>query len=666
MSVPTASTQTSMRRLLGLVRHHPGPVAAVLLCSFTIALLWGGNIGALYPVFKVTISGESLQDSIANEIRESKERIAKLEQKIESATCDDKPDQALQRSVDLWHSELKTQQSALQSAQKIKPWVDQYLPHDPFHTLVLVVLLLLSVIVIRQVLLISSSLLHSRLKGLISIRLQEQFFARVLGIDLATLGSVGPSGMLTHIKDTEKVSSGVAMILVSGIREPAKMLVCLVGAGLICWQLLLFTVILAPVAALVIHLLGQSIRRTSDETFQINRDVKRVLYDVLTSLPIVQLSSAEQYEQERFKGHLNEAVWRRITMSFYVSLSKAFTEVFALGTVCAALIAGAYLVLSQETHILGIQMTDRPLSLASILVFYGLLMGMNDPLRRFGHIYTELQRTRAAADRLFPLLDRPSAIQELPDPVPVSQPLRCIEFNDVSLEYTKGTPVLSSVNLRIDAGTTLAIIGNNGSGKSSLVNLLPRFYDPSHGTVAINGVDLRSLRLKDLRGTIGYVMQTPVLFDGTVRENISYGIPDATDAQIVAAAQSAQAHRFICDALPHGYDTQVGVHGGQLSGGQRQRLCLARLMLRDPAIVILDEATSQVDLQGESDLHEILSDFLQHRTALIVTHRQSTLRLADQIAVMQAGKVVTVGTHDELIRDCNFYQDLRNMERSAA
>ena len=184
--------------------------------------------------------------------------------------------------------------------------------------------------------------------------------------------------------------------------------------------------------------------------------------------------------------------------------------------------------------------------------------------------------------------------------------------------------------------------------------------------MAVNGVDLRSLRLKDLRSTIGYVMQTPVLFDGTVRENISYGIPDATEAQIVAAAQSAQAHPFICEALPHGYDTQVGVHGGQLSGGQRQRLCLARLMLRDPAIVILDEATSQVDLQGESDLHEILSEFLQHRTALIVTHRLSTLRLADQIAVMQTGKVITVGTHDELIRDCNIYQDLRNMERSAA
>jgi len=666
MSPLLASDRTSLIRILGLARHYPGTVAGVLLCSLTIALLWGGNIGALYPVFQVAISGESLQDSLATEIADSQKRIAELEEKIERAAIDGEPGDDAKRLVDEWQSERDTELAALKSAQHLKPWIDQYLPNDPFQTLVLVIVLLLGAIVIRQVLLVSSAIIRARLKGLISIQLQEQFFARILEIDLATLGAVGPSGMLTHIKDTEKVSGGVTLLLESGIREPAKMLVCLVGAGLICWQLLLFTLVLAPVAVVVIHILGRFIRRTSDDNFQINRDVKRILYDVLTSLSVVQLCSAEQYEQKKFQGHMKESLQRRIAMAFYVSISKAFTEMFGLGTVCVTLIAGAYLVLTKETHIFGVQMTDRPLTLAAVLVFYGLLVGMTDPIRRFGHIFSELQRATAAADRLFPLLDRSSVIQNPPQPATMPRPLRHLEFKNVSLEYNEDTPVLVSVNLQITTGETIAIVGSNGAGKSSLLNLLPRFYDPSSGSVSIDGIDLRDFSLPDLRQAIGYVMQNPVLFDGTVRENISYGLPDASEDQIVAAATSAQAHQFICNTLSDGYDTQVGPHGGQLSGGQRQRLCLARLMLRDPQIVILDEVTSQIDVHGEKDIHKILKDFLRDRTALIATHRLSTLDLADRIVVMNDGRIVNVGTHDELMVSCRFYQDLKKSERRAA
>ena len=666
MSDPTASTRTSLTRLLETVRHEPGTVVAVLLCSLAIAVLWGGNIGALYPVFQITISGDSLQDTVAAEIEESQKTIAALQQKIESAESDGNRNRDSLNSIELWQSQLNTKKVQLRSAQRLQPWVDQHLPEDPFRTLIVVIAILMGAILIRQLLLISSSMLHARLNGLISNRLQEQFFEKVVRIDLATFGAVGPSGMLTHIKDTEKASAGIARMLESGIREPAKMIVCLVGAALICWKLLLFTLVFAPIAAVVIHMLGRSIRRTSDDNFQITRDLKQVLYGVLTSLPIVQLCSAEQHEQQRYKGHLGDSLKRRISMSFYVALSKAFTELFGLGTVCATLIAGAWLVLSCETHIFGIQVTDRPLSLAAIMVFYGLLMGMNDPIRRFGQIYTELQRAVAAANRLFPLLDRPAVIEDPPNPVPVPQSVQDIEFQDVSLEYREGTPALASVNLRVNAGETLAIIGSNGSGKSSLVNLLPRFYDPSNGKVVIGDVDLRSFRLKDLRETIGYVMQEPILFDGTVRENIAYGLPEATEAEIIKAAKRSQAHQFICNTLPDSYDSQVGVGGGNLSGGQRQRLCLARVILRNPSIVILDEATSQIDLQGESVIHDAFEEFLQDRTALIVTHRVSTLALADRIAVLRAGRVTNIGTHDELMRDCSFYRDLRNAERRAA
>jgi len=297
-----------------------------------------------------------------------------------------------------------------------------------------------------------------------------------------------------------------------------------------------------------------------------------------------------------------------------------------------------------------------------LFLFFGFLVGMSDPARKLADVVTHWQRAAAGADRVCYWLDREPTIRSPSQAKPIPSPPYSIEFDEVTFQYQPEIPLLEKFNLRITSGETLAIVGPNGCGKTTLANLITRFYDPLKGVVRLNGVDVRELQLSDLRERVGYVTQQAVLFRESVVDNISYGSPQASTDQVFEAARKAFAHDFITKSLEDGYATVVGEQGGRLSGGQQQRIALARAILRDPDILLLDEATSQVDLESEQLIHRAVKQFIQDRTTIIITHRASTLSLADRILVMELGRIVDLGTHVELVERCELYGRLYRSE----
>jgi ATP-binding cassette subfamily B protein/subfamily B ATP-binding cassette protein MsbA len=488
------------------------------------------------------------------------------------------------------------------------------------------------------------------------------FFHQALRMDMAVLGHQRTSGLLSYFHaDIGNVTGGVKTLFGYAVREPLKMLACLIGAACISWRLLLLSMVLTPIVVLFMRQLAGSLKRANRRSLEEVSQLYRVLTEAFNGLQTVQAFTLEQSERHKFYRVAKACFQKGMRIALYSSLTKPITELMGIAVICLGLIAGAYLTLNQDTHIFGLRMSDRPLSIASLLVFYGMLIGASEPGRKLSEVLSLLQAAVAASDRLFPLLERAPTIVNPPSPRPVPSRISRIEFDHVDFHYHDGRPVLQDIHFEIQAGETLAIVGPNGCGKTTLCHLLPRFCDPSEGLIRFDGIDVRDFRLRDLRRQIGLVTQRAMLFDDTVRANIQCGRIDATMDDVIEAARQARAHKFIVERLVDGYDTVVGMGGEKLSGGQRQRIALARAMIRNPQILILDEATSQIDVESEQLIHQALEEFARQRTVLVITHRLATLDLADRILVMNAGSIEDLGTHDELMQRCELYQRLHEI-----
>jgi subfamily B ATP-binding cassette protein MsbA len=374
-------------------------------------------------------------------------------------------------------------------------------------------------------------------------------------------------------------------------------------------------------------------------------------------------------------------------------------EVLLVLAVGLALASGTYLVVSGQTHIWGVRMTSEPLTFPILLTLYAFLVATADPVRRLSSVFTKLQAGEAAAARVFEIFDRRAKVRPNPDGprlhevrarkvakveaarselaavlgrppcpdqlaaklgIPREQLDVFIEFRHVCFAYNADNadaPTLDNVCLTVKAGEVIAVVGGNGSGKTTLLGLLPRFYDPDSGAVLIDGVNLRAAHLRSLRRLIGLVTQDTQLFDDTVFANIAYGNKGATREEVFEAARKAHAHDFIM-AKAEEYETRMGDAGANFSGGEKQKIALARAILRDPRILILDEFTSAIDSASEADIHNALREFVKGRTVFLITHKLHTLEIANRIVVMDAGRIVDVGTHTELINRCPQYQRL--------
>ena len=655
-------------RVLQLALRYRLTLVGLFFCSLAVALFWGGNIGGVYPIVEVAIRGKPLQAWADDQITQAQTKSAELRveiQRLERAiAAEDGPAaDAMRRELDLHQRRFQAEQTALATASRLKPYIDRYLPSDPFRTIVWIVAALMVATALKDFFIFANHMLVERVVQMVAFDLRRQLYHHLLKMDLGEFGEQRTGTIMSRFNvDLGYLSVGLNCLLGRAVLEPLKGLACLIGAGIVCWRLLLFSLLLAPLAGLLIRTLARSIKRANRRAMEENGQLMGVLSEAFSGMQTVKAFTMEQYERSRFHKVSKACLRKAMKIAFYNSLSKPATEVLGLGMVFIALIAGAYLVLNQETHILGIRMCDRPLSIPALLCFYGLLIGASDPARKLSDVVNGIQAGVAAADRIFPLLDQQPKITDPEHPRPAPQPHARLVFEHVDFHYAPDQPVLRDINLTVEYGETLCIVGPNGCGKTTLINLLPRFHDPVVGSVRLDDVDLRELRLRDLRRLVGVVTQQTMLFDDTVYHNIRYGSPGASRDEVIGAARRAHAHRFIEDRLEHGYDTVLGPGGNRLSGGQRQRIALARAILRDPDILILDEATSQIDIESEQQIHQALEQFVRGRTALIITHRLATLDLADRILVMDAGGIVDLGTHHELVGRCELYRRLYDIQ----
>jgi len=654
-------------RVVRMAIRYKFTFAASLISALLVAIFWVANIGAVYPIVEVIFEDKSMQQWIDQRIAENQAIIAEKSVELTEADAQlaalDRSDaqqlRNVQRRVADLQTELASAKTSLRGCEIAKPYIDAYLPQTPFQTLLVVTGLLLAGTLIKDLFLVLNGVLVGRMAQLAAFDLRKLFYRRTLKMDLAAFTKDGTADLMSRFtNDMNQVSSGLESLFGRMVREPLKMFACLAAATFICWRLLLLTMIITPIAVFSIRWLAKMLKRANRRAMEEMALIYGTLEETFRSIKIVKAFTNERRERTRFHENNKRYYHKAMRIVRYNSLSHPLTEMLGIATISVAMTAGAWLILSRETHLFGIRMSDMPLSRGAMLTFFVMMAGMADPLRKMSSIFSSLQAGSAAADRIFARLDRRPAVREPQQPVAVPRHHRDLTFENVSFAYNPDKTVLENINLSIAFGETIAVVGPNGCGKSTLANLVPRFADPTAGAVKLDGVPLTDIRIRDLRKQIGLVTQETMLFDDTIYNNISYGAADATREQVIEAARQAHAHRFIENDLPDGYDTLAGALGNRLSGGQRQRIALARAILRDPAIMILDEATSQVDLESEQAIQLVLEKFTRGRTTIMITHRLSILSLADRIVVMDGGRILDAGSHDELLARCELYRRL--------
>lgn len=492
----------------------------------------------------------------------------------------------------------------------------------------------------------------------VAVSWRDRLFRKLVDAPLSHfLGQNASDHASRAMFDTAVLSRGHMAVLGKALPEVLKGAAAVGVAMWLDYRLTLLALIAAPLSGVVLYRFGRVIEKASRRALQEQSGMLKAVTEVLGALHVIKTHGAEGYERRRFR-RLNRRLFdEQMKMRQARALSSPVIETLGLFCVLIAALVAAWYVFKQNVD---------PATFLSVLI---MLAAAGASLKPLTALHVQIKEADAAAKRMIEgsLIDRePIALADRVELPVLARHQKSIEFDAVSYAYRgQETPALNDVSLSVQHGQTVAIVGSNGSGKTTLLNLLPRLTEPGGGRVLIDGMDIAGVNLKALRRQMAIVPQQSVLFEGTIADNIAYGLLDAKRDQIESAAQAAFAHDFV-GTLPKGYDTVLGEGGSGLSGGQKQRLCIARAILRDPAILILDEATSQIDADSEAKINRAMDTFRAGRTTFIIAHRLSTVVDCDMIVVMNAGKIVDRGTHTELLERCDVYRTLTHTQLQPA
>lgn len=526
--------------------------------------------------------------------------------------------------------------------------------HSTIHALVGICLFIITTIFFKNLFRYLGLFFIAPIRNGVVKDMRNNLFKKILVLPLSYYSDERKGDIMSRMTaDVREIEWSVLSSLEMIFREPVTIVISLVFMFLMSWQLTIMALVLLPIAGIVIGRIGKSLRKTSTEEKEKTGILMSIMDETLGGLRIIKAFNAEKNVTKKFEKINTDYTNLMVKAYRRVDLSSPLSEFMGITVFVAILYVGGKMVLGDSPTMSG----------AVFITYLALFSQLIAPAKSFTTAYYNVQKGLASTERVNKILNAEVTIKDPLHPKTLVSFEKQIEYKNVSFAYREAEIgwVLNNINLKVGKGKTIALVGQSGSGKTTMADMLPRFYDPSQGEILIDGVAIKDVKLADLRGLMGIVTQESILFNDTLYNNIAFGIENVTEEQVIEASKIANAHEFISQ-MPQGYQTNIGDRGNKLSGGQRQRVSIARAVLKNPPILILDEATSALDTESERLVQDALNKLMKNRTSLVIAHRLSTIQHADEIVVMQKGEIIEQGTHTDLISKNGAYRKLHDLQ----
>ncbi len=542
------------------------------------------------------------------------------------------------------------------SGNPVISWVNEHLGNlingdDKFHALGVVCILIIISIFLKNLFLYLSYRAMGPVKNGIVNRFRIDIYNKVLQLPIGYFTEKRKGDLMSRItNDVGEIEGSVVGTLEGWVRDPLTIIINLTVLFYLSPKLTFFILLCIPVMGLVIGRLSRSLKKQSGVVARKNGESISIIEETLGGLRVIKAFNVEALLRNKFLTTNNELLHARNKIGFRRDLASPMSEMMGVAIFAGILWFGGQLVLKNELGLTG----------ALFLTYMGLFYNIIDPAKSISAAFSNMQKGSAAIDRIEEILLAPVTVDDNINGKKIDTFKDCIEFKNVSFLYEDAV-ILKNINLKVTKGKTVALVGSSGAGKSTLADLVPRFHDVSSGELLVDGINIKEYSLHSIRSLISIVTQEPILFNDTISNNIALGMNNASQADIEQAAKVANAHNFIIQK-EEGYQTNIGDRGSKLSGGERQRLTIARAVLKNPPILILDEATSSLDTESERLVQDAINNLMTNRTSIVIAHRLSTIRHADEIIVLQKGEIVERGTHDSLLTQNGFYKRLVDMQ----